>query len=249
MRLHGTKRALLASVAAGGAVPPPAGMSVWLDANAIIGLADTDPMATWLDQSGNGFDYTQGVGGLQPLYRTGQAGGNGLPSAYFDGADYLARTDFADSQWGGNAATIYVLANISTANNAPIYCRFAGTSVEVWWGDGTNQFIDVWHATAPASNGVWLRAAYPGGAGAWQNNWHLLEFLRSGSDGEMRYDNGVLILAETDSAEFPPHTSGQTKVGHQVTGFIAEVLAYTSVLGAGDRQAVRDYFNDKYALW
>lgn len=54
-----------------------AGLQLWLDASAITGLSDTDPIATWIDSSGNGYDATQATSGLRPLYNTNIL--NGLP--------------------------------------------------------------------------------------------------------------------------------------------------------------------------
>ena len=49
------------------------------------GLSDGDPVATWMDASGNGNHATQTIAASRPKYRTGVA--NGLPVVRFDGAD------------------------------------------------------------------------------------------------------------------------------------------------------------------
>src|SRR5690606_14284499 len=54
-----------------GTVPDPfspadiAGLKLWLDATAITGLSDSDPVTTWVDQSGEGNDATQSSSGAK----------------------------------------------------------------------------------------------------------------------------------------------------------------------------------------
>lgn len=60
------------------------GRIVHYDASALLGLVDNDPVSTFTDQSGNGFDAVA-AGGVRPLYKTNQL--NSLPSVRFDGTD------------------------------------------------------------------------------------------------------------------------------------------------------------------
>jgi hypothetical protein len=70
-----------------GGVGSSANMAFWLDANQ-LGLGNGDPVSTWTDMSGNGNDFTQGVGGNQPSFLS--AGSiNGMPSVDFDGSDFM----------------------------------------------------------------------------------------------------------------------------------------------------------------
>ena len=68
---------------------------VWLRADAITGLNDTDPVATWPDSSGNSNDATQGTAADRPLYRTNIV--NGLPIVRFDGANDFLESPYAAS--------------------------------------------------------------------------------------------------------------------------------------------------------
>jgi hypothetical protein len=62
------------------------GLRCWLDADALVGLSDTDPISTFTDSSGNGFNLTQPTVAKKPLYRTSQSP-TGLAVAHFDGID------------------------------------------------------------------------------------------------------------------------------------------------------------------
>lgn len=65
-----------------------AGLVGWWKADALT-LADGDPVSSWTDSSGNGFDATQATPANQPVFNTGQL--NGLPAVNFNGSsDSLA---------------------------------------------------------------------------------------------------------------------------------------------------------------
>ena len=57
---------------------------LWLDANAITGLNNNDPVSTWTDLSPSSNNATQS-GGARPTYKT--ASMNGFPVVSFDGVD------------------------------------------------------------------------------------------------------------------------------------------------------------------
>lgn len=60
-------------------------LNLWLKADQISGLSDGDPVTTWSDQSGNGYDGTQSTVAHKPTYKTTII--NGLPIVRFDGSD------------------------------------------------------------------------------------------------------------------------------------------------------------------
>ncbi len=71
-------------------------LELWLEADSLA-LTDGASVASWTDLSGNGFNATQGVGGLQPTHRTNLFNGkpairftNGNPGTHFTlGANYI----------------------------------------------------------------------------------------------------------------------------------------------------------------
>lgn len=60
---------------------------VWLDASQLTGLSDTDPVATYTDQSGSGNSPTQSTSSLKPTYLTNVYKGGTMPTVRFDGTD------------------------------------------------------------------------------------------------------------------------------------------------------------------
>ncbi|HJU87206.1 MAG TPA: S8 family serine peptidase, partial [Gemmatimonadota bacterium] len=61
------------------------GLVLWLQSDALTGLAEGAPVATWPDRSGAGNHASQAVASKRPVYRTGVV--NGLPAVQFDAAD------------------------------------------------------------------------------------------------------------------------------------------------------------------
>jgi hypothetical protein len=61
-----------------------AGATLVLDSRFITGLADGDPVSTWSDRSGNGYDAT-GSGSARPTFEANEQGG--CPTVRFDGSN------------------------------------------------------------------------------------------------------------------------------------------------------------------
>src|SRR5262245_56511912 len=71
--------------AAAPVLPDMVGLALWLKADAITGLVDNDPVASWVDSSGSSNTATQGTAAARPLYKTGIL--NGKPVVRFDATD------------------------------------------------------------------------------------------------------------------------------------------------------------------
>src|SRR5262249_9192670 len=61
------------------------GLVFWPKADAITGLNDNDPVATWNDSSSQSNHITQGTAGARPLYKVNVKAGK--PAVLFDGVD------------------------------------------------------------------------------------------------------------------------------------------------------------------
>lgn len=92
-------------------------LALRLDAAAIAGLADGDPVARWDDASGNDRHAGQPVAERQPVYRA--AGLNGRPTLRFDGLDDGLTTPSVDLS-GSPAVTLYV---VGAGTNHGIFCE------------------------------------------------------------------------------------------------------------------------------
>jgi hypothetical protein len=86
--------------------------ALWLEADAVTGLADGDAVSTWLDQSPNGNNGTQGTAGNRPVYKTNII--NGKP---------VIRFTKANAHW----MTLGNSASLDIGNNVTIICLYDTT--------------------------------------------------------------------------------------------------------------------------
>lgn len=229
--------------------------SLWFKADAIPGLADSDPVATWPDSSGNGYDATQGTAGNRPLYKTNIV--NGMPAVLFDGSnDYLATSALLSAfMAAGGVATVYVVARADTT---------AGEQDQGLWRDsGGGAYLTVIESGADV-----LRAANDDGAqdtvtepytmgswmiGLWQH--HQDERLGAASPTELYVGVNALEWADLSSV-----TSGATTAGvlgnvlelgrgsNYLKGYIAELLVFPKSHRIDERRHVWSYLAAKYGL-
>lgn len=126
-------------VVGSGAAFSPADLSeltLWLKADAIVGLANNDPVTTWEDSSASNYDAV-GSGTTRPLYITNCQ--NSLPCVRFDGTDdFLQIANAAlDSYFSlfvaatcTTAKPMFIEQSIHAASNEGFY--FYGTQNESW---------------------------------------------------------------------------------------------------------------------
>lgn len=86
------------------ALPRTSLFAVW-DSRSITGLSDGDPVTTWPDHSGHGYDLTSS-GSARPLWRTGGGPRSNVPYVDFDGTDdYMVTASLPEM----SSKTAYVL--------------------------------------------------------------------------------------------------------------------------------------------
>jgi len=71
------------------------GMQAWYRADAITGLADGDPVASWVDSTANARTLTQSTADYRPAYKVSIQ--NGRPAIRFDGIDDMLSGAFGGS--------------------------------------------------------------------------------------------------------------------------------------------------------
>lgn len=101
----------------------------WLKADAITGLADTDPVTTWLDSSSNARNVT-GSGTTRPRYLASDI--NGFPAVNFDGVDDLMSS--SSYTLSGQRATMVVVCKLDTLKNYNPVLQVHSTSTPTYNG-------------------------------------------------------------------------------------------------------------------
>jgi Big-like domain-containing protein len=237
-----------ASVTVASAAPPAfspddlAGLEWWLAADAIVGLADADPVTTWEDESGNERDAAQGTAANQPTYRTNVQ--NGKPVVRFDGVNDCLVSDLvtASLDYTIFGAWRYITIGAGTQNTN----FFNGTT-----SSSNGYALEVQESN---SRNILHRAVANITDGTGTTNFELWTATNAVRTDPILYINGV---AQGMSGSGAPNTpTMQTILGARNTDGtsapanvdIAELLVYSRVLTSIEREQVEDYLMDKYGL-
>jgi len=141
--------------------------AAWFKANAGVEEADGDPaedtdgVARWLDQSGNGNHLVQGTASMRPVYRTAQRGT--LPVVRFDGSDdYLICSAFAGINLA-NCTVVWVGVHATSAEYGRMIVigasgsgndYAAATRLELEAGDSSRNYIAQINSTQSVLSGT-----------------------------------------------------------------------------------------------
>jgi hypothetical protein len=214
------------------------GLNGWWKADS-LSLADGDPVTTWTDSSGSGYDLTEAT--LRPSYQTNEQ--NGLPAVRFDGVDdRLENASFpADA-----SATFFVVARgRSTAATGERFVACRVSSVQAWllytdlgatWSikeaaTRTIETVDVTLAAAVITVKTVsiseLTSYYNGAAG---------EFGTVNESDTWTTATGIRIGAR-----------GATATAY-ASADVFEIVSYDSALSDADRQNVEGYLMDKWGI-
>ena len=228
---------------------PTTGLRLWLEADAITGLNDGDPVATWLDSSTNGSNMAKGdpVG---PTWKTNIL--NGKPVVRFDGiTNYLASGTFNP---GGNDITLFIVARTNGANTGGYQNIFIG-GVQTYGATGNYNFWQLYvdsggilqanfytPATLKINTGIKPSAT----------SFQILGLTKSnntpGSSAVLT--NGTVVGTGTGTVTLA--TIGKCYLGswnkNEMNGDIAEVVFFNTLLGTTDRQLVEGLLAWKYGL-
>lgn len=224
-----------------------AGLVLWLKADAITGLVNGDPIATWADSSGNGYDATQATTAHKPSYRTSVI--NGLPVARFDGVDDRLENTTNSLVAGGAARTVFVVGDGPAAGVTGTLFTFRRTTkihtLQLYTDGGTSSIY---------SDGVAVNETISDAESAKFRSPFVASFRYTGSSTVALWLNGVAITVSGGDVVAEDGAAGYT-VGYREDAIsqgwkedIAEVIVYDSALSAGDRQLVQTYLGAKYGV-
>jgi hypothetical protein len=229
----------------GGAVAGPApidpdavsGLQGWWEADAIVGLNDGDPVATWEDSHTSNHDLVQPTGAQKPTYKTSIQ--NGLPVVRFDGTD----DNIAIANGILSAAPLSALAVV-------IPSSVTGTA-RIWssqrYGHGrtgaTALFTTfaVLDYTGPASS---FAVGTPTIASLVFDASFDATFYKDGGSGTTVTHNADGSQAATSFA-----VGARANITEFFGGDIAELAVYNTALSDADREGVRAYLNAKWAVY
>lgn len=215
------------------------GCVLWLDASQIVGLADGDPVTTWPDLSGGGYDAIQVAPALKPIYRTGIQ--NGLPVVRFDGLnDILTVAGLGAAFAGITEGTLFASFGPNDLGDYNV-CEFTGSLSMGYWrwnGDGNGYIAELRAARLNA-----LPLAQP------TAGWHI-HTIRSGPINGYNYrrDGSLDVAVAANWGISADCTIGErADAANSFTGDMGELVLYAAELSDPDVVAVdTTYLWDKW---
>jgi hypothetical protein len=216
---------------------PISSMSLWLDASDTSSITMSGTRVTyWRDKSGNGRNATA-VG--DPSYQTG-FGANKI--IRLDGDDYFKlNLDFLANR--SHSAFIVT----KRENSANIYGAATGSvenrSLHVGYANDTRLRMNYWNNNCNATINTSQHTS--GG--------NILNYVWPQGGNKQIYANGNLLSSTTCAAGTIGTMAGGGRIGNVVgqgmyQGEIAEIIMYTRVLSAAEREATEEYLAAKWGL-
>lgn len=228
------------------------GLELWLKSDAGVLDASDNPITTdntqvktWQDQSGNDLHATQSTSARQPVWRSAANGINGNPAVYFSG-DMM--------QTGNLTAGVYTIFAVHKATyNGLVYERSVNTNSNA----GEYLYTTTGYTTAvrriPSSSLI-SGYQYTANWGVGNNTLttcHQFDGTHAGHGLRVNGSQISLTSAPTNNpgtgeSTEPFFIGARSGVVAPLTGFISEILYYSSVLSASDISDVEDYLIDKW---
>ena len=213
---------------------PLTNLKMWLKSDAGITLNETT-VSSWVDQSGNGNDVSQGTAESQPLYVNNVL--NGKPVLRFDASDdYLVSNLFVPYLSQPN--TVFIVWNTNTVSNQIIFDGYTGARNCLGYFPGYAYDLFL----------------YSGAILSWPDftpsDYHISTILFSGSTSAL-YQNGIQkISGDTGVEDMGRMIIGYAYdlSGYPLDGNIAEIIVYNSGLNTTERQQVESYLSSKYNI-
>jgi hypothetical protein len=219
------------------------GLYQWLKADAIAGLSDGDPVATWEDSSVNNRDAAQSNGSFRPTYETGEL--NSLPIVRFNGAfQFLNCGNFSALTEGEVFVVVKIdndppgninQAGLWTLGGEDEYTFYPFTDSSIYEDFGTNSRKTVGNPTPSLAS------------------WRIYNVFSAASDWGAAIDGTSISSTGTNTVAFPTDVRlGISQIGgggaYSLDGDIAEFIMYDNKLASGDRTAIVTHLQGKYGL-
>jgi hypothetical protein len=235
---------LVASAGSAPAAVPPvtAGLQLWYEADT-TGGADGTQITAWPDKSGNGRDLTASGLGASAIMRRNAL--NGRAALEFNGTSSLLKTynsTFTLSQ-PDTFFVVYRSLDANDANRAFVFDSRNSSVRQVLGKSGAsllrlyaNSDLDAPAVSYPFAGYKIYAGVFNGTSSALYENGSQLMQGNAGGSAMTGFTVGGLNSAGTDGYD----------LSHSL---VAEILFYNGTLSAGDRQAVANWLNGKYAAY
>jgi len=225
------------------------GLNLWLEtdfglyqersSHVTVASVATDPVGTWLDQSGNNRHVTAQSDARRPLLQF-----NGYPVLRFDGSDdSLYRSGYLPLN---SAFTVFQVAKANNTNATKTLTSHASSGSATLCHNSVAALSLLQAGTGQQSTGVTYTTA-----------WGLFIWWSAGPSGSnMTIDVKLGASTGTANRNITTGTNGFLVSGSAAispttnlwNGDLAALLIYNSVLPETDRDTVAAYLTEKYSL-
>ena len=216
---------------------PGAGLRLWLRADAGV-VADTDGFVTaWADQSGRQKDATQTNSPTRPAVVANAA--NGKPALRFDGSGrYLDLPAVMSAATEGELFVVVRVPEFASRDDGLWTLGGVDGAKTGLQGTGRGLFDDFGRSVA-AALGSPVKSL---------SEYVVYNVSAKPGDWTMRL-NGILQYSDSNPAVlFGPANFVGRSSDKYLQGDIAEIIVHGRVLGAAERQTVKKYLAQKYAV-
>lgn len=208
------------------------GRKVILRADSITGLVNSDPVASWTDESGQGNDVAQATAGFKPLYKT--AIQNSLPMVLFDGADdYLRRATFT----GGTLSqpiTMFIVCKVVSYVASSVIVDSASTTSRLALREISANWSMFAGTTLSSSTAINTTTA------------HLLELTDNGVSSTLALDGTIIATGDAGAHTMIGLTLGANATpGSYAPVYIGEIGVFAPI-PTGDLANIRSYLKAKW---
>ena len=232
--------------------------ALWLDASQINGLADGDPISTWLDLSGFRRDATS-AGAARPTFKTNIV--NGKPVARFDGVGTFMTPGNVLNFERTDLFSIFVVFQTAQADRALISKLAAGSTLRGWGfsvtssgGEnllttlsndvGSNLYIQVRASVDVINASFWIGTlTYAGTSVASGVGFYTNGTLNTNTD--VKDALGTNTMVHAGQVDIGARSGG---IADFFSGDIAEIIVVSRVLTAGELNLVNRYLGKKYGI-
>lgn len=245
-------------------------LQLWLPADR-INQADSTSVATWSDQSGNGYDATQGNSAARPTYIA--SGLNGLPVVRFDGTDDVLTISNSATTFKflhSDVSTVFLVAKAGVVADPNTIYGFLGTSAVGSANIGYELFYDD-RSSASRNNGITHRI-YRGAVNTFvvtqvlnnyflPNTFGLLSVVSDPANaiaaersaislngGNVNKTNAATDSLSTSSASFNLQIGAAGFNIVPLNGDIAEIIVYNRTLNTSELSQVHRYLGRKWGI-
>lgn len=226
-------------------------LAFWLKADAITGLSDTDPVATWPDSSGNAVDFTQATGAKRLQYRTNIQ--NGLPIVRGDGTQKWMQSPTYTGLNGLSGTTFFYLVKVSNTAGQNDLLTSSESAIVV----SSQMEMGIWYET-PASSGSNF-AYHNYSSTAYVLRTVLFNGTLSGNSNRLQVFSDGTAITETFSGTIGATTGSPAgsvlylsrrhgAESRYWNGDLAEIIAVPAALSTDDRQRTEGYLAHRWGV-